>query len=146
MLLLTLPLVLLALGFLLGIARLYRTLIFFVCWVTLCAGLYISSILYGFAQAEPKVILMGGAIAVLLVLPSIWFAMLFSFVSSPKTNPTPIKQAYDIYQTLDDSQKEKVQQVAKAGLGIFAKHASTYLRNKGYPASADALGETARRI
>lgn len=144
--LLVLPLVLLALGFLLGMARLYRTLVFFVCWMVLCSTLYIGSMMYGIVHFDPATALMGAIMAVLLALPSVWFATLFSFATSKQLDPAPIQQAYGVYQTLDDSQKEKVHRLARVGFALAAKHGSTYLRNKGYNASADALGDAAKLV
>ena len=141
-----LPLVLLALGFLLGVAGLYRALIFFTCWMVLCSMLYISCMVYGIAYLDPAVMLVGVVLAVLLALPSIWFAMLFSFATSEPLNPAPIKQAYSAYQELDDSQKENVHRLAKIGLAFAAKHGSNYLRGKGHTFTADVLGDAAKLI
>jgi len=57
-----------------------------------------------------------------------------------------LTQAYSAYQVLDDTQKQQVQQWAKVGLSLAARHGSTYLRNKGHQASADALGEAGKFI
>lgn len=139
-----LPLLLLTLGFLLGIARLYRTLIFFISWVVLCSVLYIGALMYGFVHADPATALMGAMAAALLTLPSIWFATLFSFATSSQVSPTPAQQVYGAYQALDNSQKKRVWGIARISLGLAAKHGATYLRKKGYRASADALGEAAK--
>ena len=141
-----LPLVLLALGFVLGVARLYRALMFFVCWFGLCAILYIGSMMYGIVNFDPATMLMGAMTAVLLALPSVWFATLFSFATSKKMSPAPVEVVYGAYQALDDSQKKKAHRLAKICLGLATKHGSTYLRGKGYNASADALGDVSKLI
>lgn len=139
-----LPLILLAAGFLLGIAQLNRTLIFLVSWLTLCAAFYISSLMYGILYAEP-IGWVGALTAVLLALPSMWFATLFGFATSQPSDP-PIQRIYTAYRGLSKAQKRRVQGLAKTGLGVAARHGSTYLRNRGHTASADALDEMGRSL
>jgi len=141
-----LPLVLLALGFLLGIARLYRTLIFFLCWVTMCAAFYISSLVYGASHLNPSAMLVGIMLAALLALPSIWFATLFSFATSSPITPAPIMRVSDAYQGLDAAQKAQAHKLARKGAVLGAKHLAVFLRNKGYAASADALNDVSKLI
>ncbi|HUD02939.1 MAG TPA: hypothetical protein VMR46_02890 [Candidatus Paceibacterota bacterium] len=141
-----LPLVLLALGFLLGVARLYSALVFFACWMVLVSALVVVSMIYGLAHFDLVTAMVGMVMAGLLALPSMWFAVLFSFATSKRISPAPVKVVYEAYQALDDSQKEKVHRLAKIGLAFAARHGSTYLRNKGHNVSADMLGDASKLI
>lgn len=145
--LLILPLSLLAILFLLGYAQLYRALNFFIYWVVLCSVLCIGFLTFGFF--EHFSFEMGLALALIagfLLLLSVWFATIFSAATSPKVSPPPIEKVYDEYQKLDDSQKEKLQLLTKAGLRLATKHGSIYLRKKGHLISAEAIDEVNKNI
>lgn len=136
-----LPLVVLTIGFLLGLARLWTAVVFLVAWLVLCELLVVAS-LVGWINVPPP---MGLMVGLLLALPSLWMATACSFATSAHKTP-PVAIAADAYDRLNPAQKAQLREAGRVTAKFAAKHLSKHLRDKGYGRSADALQQAGRLI
>ena len=132
----TLPLIVLALGFLVGRARLKTAGAFMVVWallgeLSICIGFFVTV-----AIDNPFPLFVGIWGAVVLALPSIWFAVLWSLATSKKVTPTPAKVAIDAYGALSETHKARLSKALRASATVGARH----LRQRGYGLAGDILG------
>lgn len=134
------PLVLLAIAFIFGYARLGRAAVFFLSWVTMCSMLYVHAFVSGIGTSDPRFLLLAG-LALLLTIPSILFAALVGVSNKKQPGQSPADIGVELYQGLSDDEKKKVQDVARKGGAIAARNLGAYLEKKGYVSTGNSLRE-----
>ena len=147
--LILIPVLVLVVAWLFGAARLKRAFVFFSVWAMLCATLYVVStlglLLGAFQHPAPNftpLLLMIGA--VVLMLPSFWFATLFSVATSAQIRPAPVEHIAEAYKGLDENHKKLINKAVHKAAPLVMKNLGNYLKKKGWNASGNLLREGAR--
>ena len=129
-----LPVAMLIIGILFGYATLVRAAVFFLAWMGMCMVMVFIAVAHAPEISYAPLMLLG----IILMLPSMWMAMLVGFTGEQK-GPAPAVVVYESYQGLEPKQKDFVHKATAMGAKVAAGCASDYLRRNGYTRGASAL-------